>query len=153
MTNTWGNLVFMKKDSVIKWIVFICILILLLIAFLCTRKKPEKKEVPVNKRIQEINAVIHEQYRDFNLTLEKIAHIVGLNKVYLGNFYKKETGQNLMDYIHQIRIDKAKNNLKQKGTPVSEVGFEVGYNTVQSFNQNFKKFTGKTPSDYRKEIL
>ena len=56
-----------------------------------------------------------------------------------------------LDYLNMIRIDKACELIQNKDYAMEEIGFRVGYQTPSTFNRNFKKLTGKTPYQWKKE--
>ena len=70
-----------------------------------------------------------------------------------GNFstlFKKETGQNFLDYLTELRISKAKELLCGETLSVQDVAETVGYSDLKYFSRLFKKATGVSPSDYKK---
>ena len=81
-----------------------------------------------------------------------VAEHVNLSSEYFTRLFKKETGQNIKDYIIQAKIDAAKDLLARSDIPVSLIAMEMGYDNFSYFTQIFKKICGTTPSDYRKEI-
>ena len=81
-----------------------------------------------------------------------VAEHVNLSSEYFTRLFKKETGQNIKDYIIQAKIDAAKDLLARSDIPVSLIAMEMGYDNFSHFTQIFKKICGTTPSDYRKEI-
>jgi two-component system response regulator YesN len=105
--------------------------------------------------VEQSNTVIKKvkQYIALNLgqdlSREKIAEYVCLNKDYLSRFFKKETGLALYDYISQERVKLAKELLTKTETPIGGIAATVGYNNFSHFSQMFKKYTGDSPGDYR----
>lgn len=65
-------------------------------------------------------------------------------------FFKDQTGQNVMDYTIQLRIQKAKELLKTTDLPLKDIGEAVGYYNISSFTRRFKLNQGIAPSEYRK---
>ena len=57
------------------------------------------------------------------------------------------------DYLARLRIEHAKQILQNPHTRVSEVAFEVGFNSLPHFNRSFKRITGLTPTEFREDIL
>lgn len=84
------------------------------------------------------------------LSLETVAAEVKLTPVYFSSIFKKVTGQNFHDYLTQVRINEAKNLLKEPGKSIIEISIAVGYTDNKYFRKLFKKYTGIKPSDYRK---
>lgn len=65
-------------------------------------------------------------------------------------YFKDQTGQNVMDYTIQLRIQKAKELLETTDLPLKEIGETVGYYNISSFTRRFKINQGIAPSEYRK---
>lgn len=88
---------------------------------------------------------------DQDLSREKIAEHVCLNKDYLSRFFKKETGFALYDYISQERVKVAKELLSKTNTSIGAIASSVGYCNFSHFSQMFKRYTGASPGDYREK--
>lgn len=89
---------------------------------------------------------------DKNLTLDEIAHIANMNKTYYSTIFKKVTGKTVWEYILNARVELAISYLvKNDGEfNITEILNMCGFNNAASFNKTFKKFTGKTPTEYKK---
>lgn len=85
------------------------------------------------------------------LKLEDIARQAFLAPAYLSSLFKKETGHNITDYIHQFRIRKACELLCKTDWPVNTIMREVGYQDSKFFYEIFKRHTGATPGNYRRD--
>jgi len=66
--------------------------------------------------------------------------------------FKKETGQNFINYLTNIRIEKAKELLRSTNLKSYEIAYKVGYDNPTYFSTVFKKLTGMTPLDYKKDL-
>ena len=84
------------------------------------------------------------------LSLEKVSERSGYSKWHLQRMFKKETGQNFLDYLTELRISKAKELLCGETLSVQDVAETVGYSDLKYFSRLFKKATGVSPSDYKK---
>ena len=62
------------------------------------------------------------------------------------------TGINFTNYLSRLRIEKAKNLLLNPNLRVSEIAFEVGFQSLTHFNRVFKKVLGLSPTDYREQL-
>ena len=80
-----------------------------------------------------------------------VADHVHLSSEYFTRLFKRETGQNIKDYIIQAKVDAAKDLLARSDIPVSLIALEMGYDNFSHFTQIFKKICGVTPSEYRKD--
>jgi two-component system, response regulator YesN len=102
-------------------------------------------EVLVKKMLD----IIERNYND-NLTLEILADTFNYSSAYLGRLFKKHTGENFNTYLNKIRILKAKELLLQ-GMKVYQVATQIGYSNVDYFYNKFKKYTGVSPTLYRRD--
>lgn len=85
-----------------------------------------------------------------NISVLEIAEACNLSESYLRKCFKQETGGNIVDYLTNIRIAKAKELLKDQNCKVIEVYHKVGFTSSQYFSNVFKKITGHSPSEYKK---
>ncbi|MFR1872924.1 MAG: helix-turn-helix domain-containing protein, partial [Coprococcus sp.] len=106
----------------------------------------DKKHVkPVRSACQ----YIEENYQ-LNIRLEEIAQHVNLSAAYFSYLFKKETGKSLSEYVTEIKLQKARDMLKQGDLNISEIACEIGYSDVRYFSKIFKRVVGVKPSEYRK---
>ena len=86
-----------------------------------------------------------------NITLENIAPLFGYNSSYLGKIFSKKMGMNFNAYLDHVRTEKAKEILQTSKAQVYKVAEMVGYKNVDYFHIKFKKHTGCSPAEYRKQ--
>lgn len=101
-----------------------------------------------NDIINKIENYINSNYSS-NITLETISHIFNYNSVYLGKLFRERTGEYFNTYVDMVRVRKAC-ELLDKGLKVYEVSKKVGYTDNDYFSSKFKKYTGMSPSQYKK---
>lgn len=92
-----------------------------------------------------------DHYDDAELTLSKVAEQVGLSEKYFTNRFTKETGETFSTYLTQLRIQKAKELLRTTNFKIYEIGEMAGYRNAEHFARMFKKETGCTPAQFRKQ--
>jgi YesN/AraC family two-component response regulator len=109
----------------------------------------ENAEPPVIKRAREY---IHEHQAE-ELSLNQVAKAVNMSTFYFCKMFKKICGINFTDYVARVRIEKSKNLLLNPNLRVSEIAFEVGFQSLTHFNRVFKKLLGQSPTDYRAQLL
>jgi two-component system response regulator YesN len=83
------------------------------------------------------------------LSLEKVAREVYVSAGYLSALFKKVARKNFVDCLHETRVAKARELLRDGRLKVYEVALRVGYKDEKYFSQIFKKVTGMTPNQYR----
>ncbi|WP_438446625.1 response regulator [Gorillibacterium sp. sgz5001074] len=99
--------------------------------------------------IFDIAKYIEAHYRE-EITLQDIADRFFLSREYISRKFKQEFKENLSDYIGRIRIGKAKLLLLNPDSRIAQVAELVGYQDEKYFSKVFKKLTGQTPGEYRK---
>ena len=109
----------------------------------------EEKKQEVTKPIRTAKKYIQGNYMN-PISLEEVSEIVGFNASYFSTLFKKETGSNFLEYLTKVRMDKAKELLKETKLSVSAICEEVGYNDLKHFTKSFSKVAGIKPNEYRK---
>jgi YesN/AraC family two-component response regulator len=109
----------------------------------------ENAEPPVITRARQY---IHENQTE-DLSLGQVARSVNTSVFYFCKMFKKSTGLNFTDYMSRIRVEKAKNLLLNRNLRISEIAYEVGFQSLTHFNRVFKKILGQSPSDYRGQLI
>lgn len=84
-----------------------------------------------------------------DISLRFLADELHLNPRYFSTLFKRVEGISPIDYLTNIRIEKAKELLRLPGLPASEISGMVGYNDARYFYKVFKKHTGLSPSEFR----
>jgi AraC-like DNA-binding protein len=84
------------------------------------------------------------------LTLSSIAAQANLSENYYCNIFKKLNGVTPWEYIVSKRVDLAKSKLLSSGGTILDLAISCGFNNTANFNRAFKKYTGKTPTEYKK---
>ena len=101
--------------------------------------------------IAKARAVIGERYAD-QLSLKEIAHAVNMSAFYFCKSFKKVTGLTFTSYLARVRVEKVKNLLLDPNKRVSEVAYEVGFQSLSQFNRVFRRVAGESPSLYRERL-
>jgi len=92
------------------------------------------------------------EHQTEELSLEQVAAAVHTSKFYFWKIFKKSTGINFTDYLSRIRTERAKNLLLNPNLRVSEIAYEVGFQSLTHFNRVFKRVLGRSPTDYREQL-
>ena len=92
------------------------------------------------------------EHQTEELSLEQVANAVHTSKFYFCKMFKKATGINFTDYLSRVRTERAKNLLLNPNLRVSEIAYEVGFQSLTHFNRVFKRILGRSPTDYRGQL-
>lgn len=94
---------------------------------------------------------IQDKFRE-ELSLEDVAEHVHLNPYYFSKVFKQQTGETFIDYVTRLRIERAKEFIKDGQFSLKEVCYMVGYKDPNYFSRVFKKVTGVAPTEYRNQL-
>jgi AraC-like DNA-binding protein/ligand-binding sensor protein len=95
---------------------------------------------------------IHENL-DQALPLGEVARVAGLSESHFCRLFKDATDLTLTDYINRCRIEWAKRELLRPEVRVSEIAYQIGYQSLSQFNRSFARITGTSPTNYRRDQL
>jgi AraC-like DNA-binding protein/ligand-binding sensor protein len=85
-------------------------------------------------------------------SLREVAKVVNVSAKYFSELFKQVTGVAFAEYVGRIRVEKAKDLLVAGNQRISEIAFEVGFQSLSQFNRSFVKFTGRSPKTFRDGI-
>lgn len=112
-----------------------------------------KYEDKYSKVIKTVIEYVYDNIGNPQLSLSKIAkEVLYMNENYLGKLFYKETNKKFSHFVTQVRMEKAKELIESdKDFKIYEITEQIGFeNNTQYFSQVFKKYTGYTPSEYKK---
>jgi two-component system response regulator YesN len=92
---------------------------------------------------------IHQHFTD-NVTLNDVANNINMSPSYFSNLFKKETNVNFVEYLNTFRVEKAKRMLQNTDLKAYEIAEKVGFSENTYFCKVFKKITGMSPNEFRK---
>lgn len=92
---------------------------------------------------------IRKTYMSDEISLNTIAAEVGMSPSYFSSIFSKEMGKTFVEYLTEIRMDRAKELLICSSMKTSEIGYEVGYKDPHYFSYIFKKTQNCTPKEFR----
>ena len=81
--------------------------------------------------------------------VDELAKEMYISRTHLASKFKKETGMTLSDFILKEKTEEAKRLLRYSDKPLCLIGEYLGFSSQSHFNRTFKKYTGKTPGEYR----
>lgn len=103
-----------------------------------------------SRLVLEIREYLNRNYAQ-EMTLQHIAERFFISRENVSRKFKQITGENLSDYLTSLRVDKAKTLLQNTNLRLSQIAELVGYEDEKYFSRVFKKSTGVTPREYRKQ--
>lgn len=109
----------------------------------------EKRTSKMANLVERVRALIEVKYADGGLTTAEIGKAVYLTPTYVSLLFKQETGQTINEYLTQVRVNKAKELLRDPQYKFYDICYAIGYTDPSYFTKLFKKITGVTPSVYR----
>ena len=121
-------------------------------------KKARFSKEEIQNFSQRLEALMREEklYLDSELSLNDLSERMALSVHQLSELINQGHGLNFNDYINQFRVEEFKNLLLQSrfaNDTLLAVAFEAGFNSKTTFNTSFKKFTGLTPSQYKRTLI
>lgn len=88
-----------------------------------------------------------------DLSLKAVADAVNLSAHYFCKRFKQATGMAFTQYVSRVRVESARQMLADPALRISEVAFKAGFQSVSQFNRAFLRFAGRSPRDYRRELV
>jgi len=101
----------------------------------------------VIKAKQFVNARLEDK-----IVMKDVSEHVGVSQFYFCKVFKQATGMTLTEYVNRRRIEWAKRELLNPGAPITEIAFDIGYQSLSQFNRSFLKYVGVSPTRYREKL-
>ncbi|MDO5541055.1 MAG: helix-turn-helix domain-containing protein [Eubacteriales bacterium] len=110
---------------------------------------PEQTGSQYSRLIQSAIQYIQQHYQE-QISLTTAAESLSITSQYLSKLFMQETSRTFIDYLTNVRIDKAKVYLTETNLQINVIGARTGYTDPKYFCTVFKKIVGLTPNQYRK---
>jgi two-component system response regulator YesN len=110
-----------------------------------------KKNEQANGVLAKAKSFIEENFHK-DLSLEDVSRTVDISPYYFSKLFKEETGENFIEYLTKIRIEKAKKLLQNRDLSIKNICLDTGYSDPNYFSRIFKKQVGMTPTEYRERV-
>ena len=104
------------------------------------------------ERFQKAVRFISENYQR-PILLEEISEKINMSPTTFCRYMKMRTGKSFLQYLNHYRIGFAKRLLIENKTKIQDIAFDCGFGNLSHFNHQFKKITGLTPREYKKEHM
>lgn len=110
---------------------------------------PDDRDEALSEHVKMLKAYIHNNYMKA-ISLSDAADYLNLHPAYIGQLFKKDTGDSFTFYTNQFRIAKAKELLvSSPGLSLDKIAGCIGFENRRTFYKVFRKFVGQTPGEYR----
>ena len=90
-----------------------------------------------------------DDHSDEELSLTSVARVVNMSATYFSEKFKEATSINFVEFVARTRVEKARNLLQNPNLRVSEIAFDVGFQSLSQFNRTFRQFVGESPRTHR----
>ncbi|GBF74837.1 DNA-binding response regulator [Paenibacillus sp. 598K] len=108
-----------------------------------------KERLTDHPQVDRIVAYISEHYSR-EITLGELARLVNMEQTYVSNVFRKKTGHTITSFTQKVRVEAAVHELLVSTLPISVISERCGFANDNYFIKVFKRWTGKTPSDFRR---
>lgn len=83
------------------------------------------------------------------MTLEAVAKAVNVSPFHFCKIFKRATGLTFTDFVNRARVEKAKRMLMKPAARITEVAYDVGFQSLSHFNRSFRRIASESPTEYR----
>jgi AraC-like DNA-binding protein len=106
----------------------------------------------VNEKIQNVRKIIFQEITNSELSVRYIAEKLNISADYISHYYKKETGQTIIEYINELRLEKAVYFLEKTVLNISEIAWACGYTEPGYFTRVFKERYKVSPKAFKSTL-
>ena len=113
------------------------------------------QSVDNDAQLDQINAIlsrITDNLAD-DLSAADLAQELGMNESRFSRFFRRATGNTFTDFVNRVRINRACQLLMESDRPITNIGYDVGFNNIANFNRRFLDIKGMTPREYRRQSV
>lgn len=144
-----------EESSSVSWwiIVTVCLAVIVIVVLLTIKKndkpQPIQAETPAapSPFVEKATAIVNAHMSDTDFTAEQLAQEMAMSRTKLFVLMKKETGKAAMEFVRDIRLEYAAEQLK-KGMSIAEITLACGFSDPSSFRRSFSKKFGVNPSQF-----
>ncbi len=98
--------------------------------------------------VRNAKAFIHEHLGE-QMSLEAVATAVNVSPFHFCKLFKRATGLTFTDFVNRARVEKAKRLLLRPGARITEIAYDVGFQSLSHFNRSFRRIADESPSEFR----
>lgn len=86
------------------------------------------------------------------LSLETVSSNVNVSPFHFCKVFKRGTGMTFTDYVNHVRVEKARRMLLRPGARITDVAYDVGFQSLSHFNRSFRRIVNESPTEYRARL-
>lgn len=112
------------------------------------------QSVDNDAQLDQINAILSRITDNLNedVSAADLARELGMTDSRFSRFFRRATGNTFTDFVNHVRINRACQWLMESDRPITNIGFDVGFNNIANFNRRFLDIKGMTPREYRRQV-
>jgi AraC-like DNA-binding protein len=112
------------------------------------KENERRKRTLRNETLERIFTFVHDNFAK-SISLGEAAEAAHLSKFYFTRFFRIQTGETFHAYLSRVRISRAAELLSDTDLPITDIAYQSGFASLQTFNRLFRTYTGVSPSNYR----
>ncbi len=156
----FGNTLLRRRDAGFASEQMVKISLQSLLISLVRRNAPLKKERKLSSAAKEraekdVAAKVGKYFTDNidgNLTLGDVCNHMSMSRTHLTEVFRKEVGTGVIERFKKMKVEKAKQLIREEDNNFTEIAEILGYSSIHSFSRHFKKVTDMSPSEYSKSV-
>ena len=96
-----------------------------------------------------VQYVVEKKYPSASLTIDEVAHLIGISTQHVCRVLKRERGLTFADLLRDVRLREARRLLRESSSSMKEIAFRVGFRHPSQFTRAFSSRCGLSPTEYR----
>lgn len=104
-----------------------------------------------DRRLRRVRSYVEENY-SHKIRLQQAARVAALEASYFSTFFNRKVGLPFGDWLRRFRVEKAIELLKERDYSITDLASQVGFANLRTFERAFKKYTNRTPIEFKKSI-
>jgi AraC-like DNA-binding protein len=101
--------------------------------------------------VRKAKAFIHDHLTE-NLSLETVAAAASISPFHFCKLFKRATGLTFTDFVNHVRVGKARRLLMRPTSRITEIAYDVGFQSLSHFNRSFRRITSESPTEFRSRL-
>lgn len=148
----YEEILYTKKTKSYKYSLFYRLLDQLAEHFMLESVRDNPEEFETDEKLSRIIHYIHANYQD-GISLSELAEQMYVSTSTLSRFFKKQTGTYFAEYVSQIKMKYALNEMLYSNKNITKIALDAGFSNASAFNKVFRESFGAAPTEYRLQML